>query len=287
MLVRPVRRQGFDQRREAVLGRIVRVGSDLQQGLDERVLAETQALLADELKGGRQLTRTEVADVLEKAGIAARGIRLGYILINAELNGVICSGAPKGKRQTYALLDERAPQTVTLTREEALTELTVRYFTSHGPATAKDFRWWSSLTLSEIHQGLEMAGSRLECEMIGDLAFWFAARPPDSAPPSPTIHLLQAYDEYIVGYSESKYLLDLSGVARNQPPVRETFNHVMFLDGQVMGRWRQIVNRATVTVEVAVSRTLNAAERQALELAADAYGRVLGLPADLVVRAPS
>jgi Winged helix DNA-binding domain len=95
-------------------------------------------VLAEELRITGQLTRTEITAVLEKAGIEARGIRLGLILTNAELNGVICSGVPKGKQQTYALLDERAPEAVNLTHEQALAELTRRYFTSHGPATVKD-----------------------------------------------------------------------------------------------------------------------------------------------------
>lgn len=62
----------------------------------------------------------------------------------AELDGVVCSGARRGEQFTYALLDERAPHTKTCSRSEALAELSTRYFTSHGPATLRNFVWWSA-----------------------------------------------------------------------------------------------------------------------------------------------
>ena len=55
-------------------------------------------------------TRDELRDTLEKAGIAAdNGQRLAYIVMHAELDGLICSGPRRGKQFTYALLDERVP----------------------------------------------------------------------------------------------------------------------------------------------------------------------------------
>src|SRR3546814_18635051 len=67
----------------------------------------------------------------------------------------LCSGELRGKKHTYALLEERAPNARTLSRDDALAELTLRYFTSHGPATPKDFAWWASLTLAEIRRSEE------------------------------------------------------------------------------------------------------------------------------------
>ncbi len=70
-------------------------------------------------------------------------------MMHAELDQVICSGPKKGKQFTYALLDERVPQTKSLKHDEALCELAKRFFTSHGPATIKDFSWWSGLTIAD------------------------------------------------------------------------------------------------------------------------------------------
>ena len=64
--------------------------------------------------------------------------------MHAELDAVICSGGLNGKQQTYALLEERAPSAKSLDREEALAELTRRYFNSRGPVTVKDYARWSA-----------------------------------------------------------------------------------------------------------------------------------------------
>jgi len=77
-----------------------------QLGLDDATLERSGSLLGGALCGGRQLTRREAAETLTAAGIAVDGQRLAYVLMNAELNGVICSGAPRGSQHTYALLRE-------------------------------------------------------------------------------------------------------------------------------------------------------------------------------------
>jgi hypothetical protein len=201
--------------------------------------------------------------------------------MNAELNGVVCSGPLRGKQQTYALLDERAPHAKRLSRDEALAELTLRYFTSHGPATAKDFRWWSSLTAAEIKRGLEMVAPGLEHEVFDGVSYWFAPSTPHPLPAPPAVQLLQAYDEYIVGYSESKYVLNISGDARWMARARPIFNGVVILDGQVAGYWRRTPRSDSVLVEVAHHTPLDATQTRALHASATAYGAFLGLTAQV------
>jgi hypothetical protein len=79
-----------------------------QLGLDEGVLRQCTALLVKALEGGQHRTRKELETTLAHSGLAATGMRMADILMHAELNGVICSGPPKVKQQTYALLAERA-----------------------------------------------------------------------------------------------------------------------------------------------------------------------------------
>ncbi len=129
---------------------------DRQNGLDETVLAHAAAVIEAALRGGQHLTRSELGAVFAAAGIALGGTqRLAHLLMHAELDGLICSGVRRGKQPTYALLAQRAPDAKTLSREEALAELTRRYFSGHAPATLKDFAWWSGLTVADCKQGLE------------------------------------------------------------------------------------------------------------------------------------
>jgi Winged helix DNA-binding domain len=256
-----------------------------QVGLDAAGRAKSEAVIAGALRGGNHLTRNELAEVLERAGISARGFRLAYILMSAELNGTICSGPLRGKQHTYALLDERVPRTEGLTRDAALAELTLRYFTSHGPATGKDFRTWSSLTVPDVGAGLEMVASRLQHADVDGTRYWFAGPWHTEAPPSPSVYLLQGYDEYFMGYTESKYLVDLSGVARMTSGDRPIFNHVVLLDSQVVGHWRRTVGKGSVSIEAALYRPFNRCEAAALQRAAEKHAEFLELPGSLLTRA--
>jgi hypothetical protein len=246
-------------------------------GLDGATFRKSDAVLAGALQGGAQLTRRQLAAALEGAGVELGGGRLAYLLMHAELDAIVCSGAPRGRQQTYALLEERAPQAPPLAHEQALAELTVRYFTSHGPATVKDFGWWSSLTAADIRQGLELAGSRLRREAVDGVDYWFAGSPPPTRPASPAVHLLQGYDEYLVGYSQSKSVLNLAGRALLQ--TRPVFNGAAILDGQLVGHWKRTVGRDTVAFEVALYEPFDDAQTKALQAAADRHGEFLGLAA--------
>jgi hypothetical protein len=248
--------------------------------LDVPLFAKTNALIAKALKDGKHLTRQELAAVLARAGIDASGQRLAYILMRAELDAVICSGARRGKQHTYAALHKRAPRARTLDRDAGLAELTRRYFTSRGPATPKDYSRWSSLTAADVKSGLEMVRSRLEHEVVDGRTYWFAAPPPGGKSGSKVVDLVQGYDESIMSYSESKDVLS----APMAPAIRGEkvmFTHAILLDGQLIGHWRPVSKKKEVVVETSLYRPLDRVEAQALASAVERYGRFLGSPAVL------
>jgi hypothetical protein len=251
-----------------------------REGLDDATLTASSSLIVEALRGGQHRTRKELEQVLTAAGIdSARGFRIGYMLMHAELRGLICSGALSGKQHTYALIDERAPlaQDPHLSRNEALAELTLRYFTSHGPATVKDFRWWSSLTMTEIRAGLALVDGQLEHQDLDGATYWFAAPPPVARPASPTVHLLQGYDEYIVGYGDTKFALDTSGIARTTTRDDGMFNMIVLLDSQVAGHWTRTLKSDTVNIEIALYAPFDAAQTAALHAACTRHAEFLGL----------
>jgi hypothetical protein len=247
-----------------------------QVGLDDDARRKTARLLARTLKGGERLTRKELKAVLDGAGIATEGVRLAYILINAELEGIVCSGARRGKQHTYALLEERAPLDASISRDVALSELVRRYFSSHGPATVKDLRWWSSLPIAEVERGIEMADSQLTHEVLDGVDYWSGPAASFDEEVSPTVHLLQAYDEYIVGYTESKYVLDPARGTKALGPDRPIFDHAVILDGHVVGHWKRTLAKGSVLIEAAIYAPFDDAKMQALRAAADEHGAFLG-----------
>jgi Winged helix DNA-binding domain len=245
--------------------------------LTDDVLARSATVLTNALQGGKHLTRTELAAALEQAGIMRATddrLRLAYLVMYAELEGLICSGAMRGKQHTYALLDERVPAARTLERDEALAELTRRYFTSHGPATVKDFAWWSGLSTTDVRAGLELNTPYLEIAAVDEKRYWFRAdtQPPSAA--SPIAHLLPAYDEYTIAYKDHYAILD--------PDYAElvvvAFGIVIVIDGQIVGAWKRVIEKDRVLLTLDPFRDLTETEQQAVAQAVQRYGSFLGKP---------
>jgi hypothetical protein len=253
-----------------------------QQGLDSATLTRSHRTLAAALEGGRQLTREELRDTLERDGITTGGLRLAYIIMSAELDGVICSGARRGKQFTYALLDDRAPDAKALAREDALAELAGRYFRSRGPATVQDLAKWSGLTVADARRGLEAVEVQLESETIGDRAHWFP--PPGAAPTpaSPSAYLLSIYDEYVSGYKDHS-AIGGDEVGARLMALGSALRFIIVIDGRIAGTWRRTLRKDAVVIETDLFRPLTEDEQHAVALAADRYAAFLGLPAQLDV----
>lgn len=251
---------------------------DRQLALDGALYARSNDAIARALEGGKHLTRAELGSALAEAGIVAKGQRLGHIVSHAELDAVTCSGPRRGKQFTYALLAERAPQAKSLPREAALAELTRRYFTSHGPATDRDFSWWSGLTLADARSGIEMLGSRLSHEEIDGQSYWFSAEQPPVAEPAPGAFLLPTYDELLVGYSG--FGAALTGGRGNGE--WERFNATIIIGGQVVGNWRRTIAKGVAVVECVLFQPPTAPDREAIFAAAQRYGAFFGVSVEVV-----
>jgi hypothetical protein len=248
--------------------------------LDDRLFSRSRKVFERALAGGKHQTRSELARALEKAGILAKGPRLAYLVMHAELDGVICSGPRQGKQFTYALLDERAPDARSLSRDDALAELTRRYFTSHGPATLRDYVWWSGLTVREARAGLEMIKPKLVQEALDGLVYWF---PPSTSPTrqaTSTVHLLPIYDEHLIAYKDRGIVLDESCGRALWSMVAES-PHQLVVNGRVTGAWGRTVSEKAVHIHVRPFRSLTRIELRGLEAAAERHGRFMNLPVTL------
>ena len=245
--------------------------------LDAPVLKRSLAALEKALRGGRQLTRAELGTALARADIYADGLRLAHIVLHGELEALLCSGARRGKQFTYALVEERAPRAKRLTRDEALGLLTERYFTSHGPASARDYAWWSGLSSADVRAGLEMARSKLLRDEFGGQAYWMAASPSSSSSRRGALHLLPNYDEYIVGYTERSAIFDSIHAQHLDARHNPLFNNTIVSQGRVIGTWARAAARDTLTIAAKPFGRLSAAEAKALQQAAKRFGKFLGI----------
>ena len=231
-------------------------------GLDEATLGRSRDAIRQGLSGGRRLTRPQIGALLTASGIdVSQPQRREHIVMHAELNLVLCSGGLDGRQHTYALVDELVPAAAPLSEDEALGELTRRYFTGHGPSTIPDFCWWSGLKVSEAGRGLALVGPELATFAIDGVTYW-TADDPASGPaagerPSErrTAHLLQAFDELVVGYQRTRTVpLDPNSLA-----------HPIVVDGAMVGRWRREARGGRVTVEAQLVADLSPGQQEALD----------------------
>ena len=266
---------------------------DRQQQLDDGMFARANELLAQALSGGSHRTRGELSAILQQAGIAATGQRMGHIMMRAEFDEVVISGAPRGRQQTYAAFDERVPPDARYAREfdqdAGLAELARRFFTTRGPATVKDLATWASLTLTQARRGLAAVRPELSGAIIDGMQFYFAdvqGDPTNVGVGSPRVDLVQGYDEIVMSYSESRGQLT-AGPAVLPVPDRANYLHTILLDGIFAGRWRHQVGRDGALIETSLCRPLNRRATAALHDAVHRYGAYLGVPTTLASHSTS
>jgi hypothetical protein len=243
-------------------------------GLDGPTLNRAHGVLARALDEGDARTRKELIAALAADGIEGDSMRLGYVFGHAELEGLICSGPRRGKQHTYVLLDSRVPPDSGPSGDAALAELARRYFRSHGPATARDFSWWSGLRLTTARQAIALVDPPLDRDPAPDGTPWFSS----GAAERPARHralLLPTYDELIVAYKELR--IDLV----RDPPREGPLTRTISIDGRTVGAWKRTLARDAVAVHATAFARLDADARGELEAAVARFGEFLGLEARL------
>jgi hypothetical protein len=212
------------------------------------VLRKSNSLIFKALKGNNHLSREELVKMFDQYGIATGNNRASHLLLCAELDGIICSGATKDRKPTYALLEERVAKAKSIMRTEALEMLARRYFSSHGPATLQDFVWWSGLPVADARNALEMVRPEFAAGMIEKETYWMPHSRNGSNHNDTSVLLLPAYDEFIISYRDRSAVLSMQ---YNNRAVSSNgiFRPVILADGQAIGIWSRTSKNNKVQVE--------------------------------------
>ena len=244
-------------------------------GLDGNTQRQLGELLVALLQGGNHLTRKEIGAELKQRGISTGGQRLAYIVMCAELRGLICSGPMRGAQHTYAVLEERASPGASFEADEALAELAYRFFVGHGPASITDFTRWASLTIADAKAGIAGASGRLASMEVDRTQLWF-----DEAQPTPrsiplTAYLLPLYDEATLTYPHLNF-----STAPGHPhkPGTDLFIGSVIVGTRNVGTWRRTVTGNRLTVETNLAPRLDAEHLAAVDAAVDRLRVFLGHP---------
>jgi hypothetical protein len=249
-----------------------------QLGLNEEIMEHCKELFYDALKGNKRLSRPDMMRLVEKAGISTENQRGYHILWYVAQSGLICLGPMHDKQQTFVLLDEWAPNSRNLSREESLTELARRYFASHGPATIHDFAWWAGLTVTEARAGLEAAKPELSSETIDGKEYWMKSDAPGHiAYDKSRVDLLPGFDEYLISYKDRGTVIAEEHAPKVVPGRNGVFRPVIVVGGRVVGTWKRRLKKNSMDITLSPFTHLGDAQQRAIE-AARSYSNFVGLP---------
>jgi hypothetical protein len=226
-------------------------------------------------------TRGDLAAVLAERGRGPEltGFQLMLLMAHLEMHAIVCSGAPRDGEHTYALFADRVRDSRRLDRDEALAEIAVRYFTSHGPATERDLAYWATLTVTDVRRGIAGGADRLASFEHDGRTFWHS---PGDIPgaAAPAAHLLQVLDEMYRGYQDSRWVIDAERLAARG---RETAIGMALVDAQLVAGMRRMLTAKAVTFALHPLRELRTSELTSIREAAARYGDYLGLEARVEV----
>ena len=250
--------------------------------VDDAVARRSRTALKKALRDRKQLTRAELGQVLTRARIQIKSPqRLACIVMRAELDGLICSGARRGKQFTYALLEELVPRPRTLERDEALYELAKRYFSTRGPATADDFAWWSGLTKADARRAAESTARELEQQTIDGRLYRLPTPTRLAKRKTPIAHLLPNYDEYFIGFRDRGAFAERLRAAGIEARTDALSGHILAINGQIVGGWGRTFRGKKAVIRLKLLQGLTAVENRAVGTAAKRFADFLGMPVQI------
>jgi len=209
------------------------------QGLDLATFERSRDVARDVL-AGNPMSRDEFLKALEAAGVSTAGQRGYHLIFWLSQHLVVCWGPSRGTQQALVLVDEWIPPGPELSREAAVEEFALRYFVSHGPATLKDFVWWSKLTVVEARRALAAVEDRLVRTELGGETYW-AGETAGSASSRTlnAVQVLPGFDEYLLGYQDRSLTLPPEFATRVAPGANGIFLPLIVSRGQVVGTWKR------------------------------------------------
>ena len=250
---------------------------NVRLGLTPAVLRKSLDVIGKALADQGPLTRTQLKAELERARINTEGTqRLAHVAMQAEVEALVCSGPQRGKQSTYALIGERVKKSRLLEGDEALHELTVRYFASRAPATAHDFSWWSGLTVAECTRGIVMTGNQLQQIALNEKRYFV---PPDFELPSKVsavAHLLPNYDEYFIGFKDRSAIGQRLGHSALVTGGNALIANVVAIDGQLVGGWRRGLDNCKTALRLELLVKLKRQEQSSLKRAVERFAEYAG-----------
>ena len=254
-----------------------------QLSLTEKIFAKSNNIIEKSLRDGNHLTREELMKIIAKEKIPTSAEFSIHLMFRAETDGIVCSGKIKNNKQTYALLAERAPKKKSVTKDEALALLAKKYFSSHAPATLKDFIWWSGLLVKHATHALEMIKKDFISEKIGDKTYWLNGPFDENTIKKSSVNLLPAFDEFLISYRDRTASLHIDhhkkSISNNG-----IFWPVIVTNGQVTGTWKRTIKNEKAIIETEFFNPKSKTNIKLIQNAAERFGKFLEKETEVIIK---
>lgn len=208
----------------------------ISRDVGERAVETIERALAEE----GPLTRLQLRERLDRAGVPTAGQALIHLLFLTTLRGIAIRGPMAGREHAYVLVRDWLGEEKPIDREKALAELARRYLVGHAPADDRDLARWAGLPLRDARAGLEAIASELVEREDGLVEL--AKTPPPAPLPPP--RLLGAFDPLLLGWTSRE---EVVGPHKVLVTMNGIFRPFALVDGRAVATWR-LTNRK-VTIE--------------------------------------
>ena len=211
-------------------------------GLDEAALARGAELVVAALEAAPAsgLRRRELLDVLA-AGCAVQGQAGAHLLTHLATSGLVVLGPVRAGEQLVVLARDWLPSTLPRERDEALAELALRYFSSHGPASVADLARWAMLTRGDARAATDAARPHLEAVVVDGVEMLMdpstPARLEAAGREADGVLLLPGFDEIVLGYADRSPTLDRAHEVLVVPGGNGVFRATVLAGGRAVATW--------------------------------------------------
>lgn len=213
--------------------RLRQEGVSLDAG--ERGVRTIEKALAEE----GPLTRAQLRERLERAGVPSAGQALLHLLFLAAVRGVTVRGPMVGKEHAYVLVRDWLGEQKPVDREAALAELARRYLVGHAPADDRDLARWAGLPLRDARAGLAAISKQLVERDDGLLEL---KKTPEPAPLPPP-RLLGAFDPLLLGWASRE---EVVGPHKMLVTMNGIFQPFALVKGRAVATWRLSGRKLTI-----------------------------------------
>ena len=222
------------------------------------------------LAGGKSLPKRAIAEELASLGFLLDDRLLTSLLVRSEIEGILCSGVMQGREATWALLSERVSTVCSLTPDEALKQLALKYFRSHSPASLEDFVWWAGLSKTQCKKALTLIATQVEEIKVEGEAMYLYHNTLDCPDYARKVFLLPPYDEYLIGYKSRWVALEKKHTAKAHNNFG-IFKPVILHEGRVVGNWKASIDKQAANLITELFAEKSKVKQQSLQEAINRF----------------